>query len=225
MRILFVEDDAKLRNIISAHLKSERYVVDGVGSVAEAKAKIKKTELFDLIILDVNLPDGNGVDLCRSTRADDIHTPVLMLTSRSSTVDKISGLDAGADDYIPKPFSPNELSARMRALLRRPQQNIGEVIGCGDITLNMLSRTVKADDEKLDLMPKEFSLLEYLIRHKNEAVRKDELLRNVWGVYTNTSSNRLEVYIRYLREKLEGNVSGVSIVTIRGTGYMITDEA
>ncbi len=224
MRILFVEDDSKLQKIVSSHLEGESYVVDAAVDVESAKLKLNDSEPHDLIILDVMLPDGNGVELCNYIRQKELHAPVLMLSSRAATVDRVSGLDAGADDYMPKPFSPNELSARIRALLRRPKQSLKEVVTCGDLTINMLSRTVKAKNQSIELMPKEFSLLEYLMRRKNEAVKKEELLRNVWGMYSITSSNRLEVYIRYLREKLEGNVDLVSIRTIRGMGYMIADE-
>lgn len=224
MRILLVEDDQKLRKIISSFLEKEQYVVESAANLQAANDKLAQAEQFDLLILDLILPDGSGIDLCRQLRANKLHTPILMLSTRSATVDKISGLDAGADDYMPKPFSPKELSARIRALLRRPHQALGEVIECGDIKMNMLSRTVKTNDREVRLMPKEYSLLEYLIRHKNQAVRKEELLRNVWGVYSNSSSNRLEVYIRYLREKLHGVAQQASIKTVRGTGYMIADD-
>ena len=224
MRVLLVEDDRKLQKIISVFLEKEQYVVEAAASLQDAEAKIAEHEPFDLVILDLILPDGSGIDFCRQLRSNEAHTPILMLSTRSATLDRITGLDAGADDYMPKPFSPKELSARMRALLRRPHQALGEVIACGDIEMNILSKTVKTNDQEVRLMPKEYSLLEYLIRHKNQAIRKEELLRNVWGVYSNTSSNRLEVYIRYLREKLHGVAQQASIRTIRGTGYMIADD-
>lgn len=224
MRILIIEDDIKLQKILGAYLEKELFVVEGASSLQQAKEKLSHDERFDLIILDLHLPDGSGVDFCKQLRGQALHTPILMLTSRGSTVDRVTGLDAGADDYVPKPFSPNELMARIRALLRRPVQTLGEVIQCGDITMNILSKTVKTESNHIELMPKEYCLLEYLMRHKNQAVRKEELLRNVWGVYSNTSSNRLEVYIRYLREKLDGASTQASIQTVRGTGYMIADE-
>lgn len=147
-----------------------------------------------------------------------------MLTSKVSTVDKISGLDAGADDYIPKPFSPNELAARIRAVLRRPPSTISEAIVCGDITLNVTARSVYRSGKKVELMPKEFSLLEYLMLRKNHAVAKEELLRHVWGIYSGIGVNRLEVYIRYLREKLDLPFGSNNIQTVRGLGYKIADD-
>ena len=223
MRILLVEDDTTLSKLITDMLESDKYVCDSASTIEQADAKISKGG-YDLIILDVILPDGDGVGFCKSLRSDGIHTPILMLTAKSSTIDKVTGLDAGADDYMPKPFSPNELKARLRALLRRPSQSLGEEIICGDITLNSLSHTVRRGDQKLDLMPKEYSLLEYLMRKKNQVVKKEELLRNVWGIYSRTSSNRLEVYIRYLREKLDQPFGGNAIQTVRGMGYKIADD-
>lgn len=224
MRILLVEDDQRLNQIIGAFLKKESYVCDFSTSLGDARKNLVTGDEYDLVILDIVLPDGDGVEYCQELRSSGIELPILMLTSRKTATDKVTGLDAGADDYMPKPFSPNELQARIRALLRRPKHTIGEEIICGDVKLNVLSHSVKKDGKRIDLMPKEYSLLEYLMRKKNQVVKKEELLRHVWGVYSRTSSNRLEVYIRYLREKIDLPYGSSMIQTIRGMGYKIADD-
>jgi DNA-binding response OmpR family regulator len=223
MRILLVDDDQKLNNLVSEMLKQDHHICSYAITIEAAEEKLE-TDSFDLILLDVMLPDGDGISFCKTLRSRDIETPILMLTSKGSTVDKVSGLVAGADDYLPKPFSPNELRARVRALLRRPQTTLSEQLECGEITLNTTSHSVMHAGTKLDLMPKEYSLLEYLLRKKNAVVKKEELLRHVWGVYSRTSSNRLEVYIRYLREKIDIPYGTNLIQTVRGMGYKIADE-
>ena len=216
MRILLIEDDSRLSKIITKFLSKELYVCSLARALESADMKLENSTSFDLIILDLILPDGNGLDYCRKLRENNLDTPILVLTSKSTTADKVDGLDAGADDYLPKPFSPTELLARIRALLRRPKSVLGETISCGDAALNVLSHTVKKGDQQIQLMPKEFSLLEYLIRKQNQIIKKEELLRHVWGVYSKTSSNRLEVYIRYLREKLDIPFGCNKILTVRG---------
>lgn len=224
MRILLVEDDQKLNKLIQSLLRKQSYVCEFATTVLEARQKMTSNDDFDMIILDLVLPDGDGVTYCKELRSQGVNTPILMLTSKSSTVDKVSGLDAGADDYMPKPFSPNELTARIRALLRRPTQTLSEVIVCGDVSLNVRSHSVKRAGTTIKLMPKEYSLLEYMIRKKNQVIKREDLLRHVWGVYSKTSSNRLEVYIRYLREKIDVPFGANSIQTIRGSGYKIADD-
>jgi DNA-binding response OmpR family regulator len=224
MQILLVEDDKKLNKIIQDYLEHEGYVCESALSFTEAKVKLAKSYDYDLVILDLCLPDGDGVDLCRFARQQNFQTPILMLSSRAATKDKVTGLDAGADDYMPKPFSPQELQARIRALLRRPPVTIGEEIQCGDISINVLAHSVRKGETLINLMPKEYALLEYLIRKKDAVVKKEELLRHVWGVYSRTSSNRLEVYIRYLREKLDIPYNTNYIQTVRGLGYKIAED-
>ena len=147
-----------------------------------------------------------------------------MLTSRVATIDKISGLDAGADDYVPKPFSPNELKARIRAVLRRPEKTLHEELRCGDLIMNTTKHTVHRGGHLISLMPKEYALLEYLLRNSDQPVLKVDLLRHVWGIYSRSGSNRLEVYIRYLREKIDEPFDDPLIKTVRGKGYKISDE-
>jgi len=224
MYVLLVEDDTELNRLMRKLLEKEGYACDLANTLERAKEKIKKAVMYDVIILDVVLPDGSGIDLCKELRSEGYDAPILMLTSQSTTVDKVTGLDAGADDYMPKPFSPNELKARLRALLRRPKQQIGEEITCGDVTINTLSHSVKYGNNTIELMPKEYSLLEYLMRKKDQVVRKEEILRHVWGLYSLTSSNKVEVYIRYLRQKIDIPYDTNLIKTVRGAGYKIVDD-
>ncbi len=223
MRILIVEDDKTLSRIIRDLLETNGYVTDAAHDISSGHDKAVN-QTYDALLLDVMLPDGNGMELCSQLRNEGVHAPIIMLTGRSSTQDTIGGLDSGADDYIVKPFKPSELIARLRAVLRRPQQTFHEELTCGDITLSVASHSVTRNGKEIELMPKEYSLLEYLIRNKNVAVKKEELLRHVWGIYSRTSSNRLEVYIRYLREKLDIPFNKNSIQTVRGLGYKLSDS-
>ncbi len=222
MRILVIEDDKTLSSLITDILEKENYVCDPAFDLQSAKAKLED-DSFDAVLLDIVLPDGNGVEFCGDLRSSGFSTPIIMLTGKRSTKDKVGGLDAGADDYIQKPFSPNELKARLRAVLRRPKQTLAKELVCGDLTLDLVARTVQKNGDIICLMPKEYSLLEYLMRKKNEAVKKEELLRHVWGVYSRTGTNRLEVYVRYLREKLDLPFKTNSIQTVRGVGYRISE--
>ena len=224
MRILLVEDDRKLSSVINKFLSKQSYVCDRAYSAESALRKASIAQAYDLILMDILLPDGNGVDVLRNIRMQNIQTPVIMLSSKKDTVDKISGLDAGADDYMPKPFSPVELSARIRAILRRPTQVISEELICSNVSMNITHRLVTVDKKSIDLMPTEYSLLEQLTRKKNQVIKKEELLRSVWGIYSNTSSNRVEVYIRYLREKVDNPFDPQLIKTVRGVGYKIADK-
>jgi DNA-binding response OmpR family regulator len=225
MRILLVEDDHKLTTLIQDFLEKDSYAVDSAASVEQANSKIETSDSFDLVILDLLLPDGDGASLCADLRKREISTPILMLTSKTSVADKVLGLDAGADDYLPKPFNPGELKARIRALTRRPRTRLGEILSVGTLKLNTIAHSVKVGEQNVELMPKEYALLEYLMRNKNQVVKKDELLRNVWGIYSRNSSNRLEVYIRYLREKLDLAFDTKFIHTVRGSGYRIADDS
>lgn len=148
-----------------------------------------------------------------------------MLTNRSSTIDRVTGLDAGADDYLAKPFHPDELLARIRAVLRRPQEVVSEIFTVGDLVIDTKQCLVTRSGQAIALMPKEFQLLEYLARKQGVVVSKQELLRHVWGIYSNNSSNRLEVYVRYLREKVDEPFDTKLIRTVRGKGYQLADIA
>ena len=223
MHTLLVEDDKELSALLSKILRKSNFLVDVDTSGSKTMSKLAKAQ-HDVVVLDLNLPDVDGVDLCQQIRSNGNTVPIIMLTNRSSTVDRITGLDAGADDYLPKPFHPDELIARIRAVSRRPNTLVGEVLQVGDLTLDTRTYKVTRAGKNIDLMPKELQLLEYLLRKQEEVVSKGELLRHVWGIYSNNSSNRLEVYIRYLREKLDDPFEVKLIHTIRGRGYQIAER-
>jgi DNA-binding response OmpR family regulator len=224
MRILFIEDDVKLGPTLRKLLRKQGYIVDleKTGKEGQEKALLSR---YDLIILDLNLPDLDGLEICRGVRADKVTTTLLVLTSRDSLMDKIVCLDSGADDYLTKPFHTQELFARIRALLRRPEKSLPAILRVEDITLDPSTHIVTKAGQTIGLMPKEYALLEYLMRNADRAVTKDELLRHVWGVYSRTSSNRLEVYVRYLRNKIDYPYNCDSIRTVSGVGYRFFSQS
>ena len=223
MRILIVEDDAALNELLQKLLAEAGFEADGAQSVQMARKRLKAND-YDGLIFDVVLPDGNGIDLCKEVRAAEVQTPILMLTGKRATNDKVLGLEAGADDYLAKPFSPRELIARIRAMVRRPASVVSETLQCGPISLDTAQQKVLHDETEVILRPKEFSLLEQLMRRKNQVVRKEELLRHNWGLYSSTSGNKVEVYISCLRQKLDAPFNTKSIKTVHGIGYKIVDE-
>lgn len=220
MRVLLIEDDPKLGPTLAKLLKKQGYTVDleRDGLVGEARALEND---YDLILLDLNLPNKDGMQIAKGVRDNKVSTPILMLTSRDKLTDRIGGLDIGADDYLTKPFNTGELFARIRALLRRPKTSLPSVLNYEDIELDPATHLVSRAGQKVDLMPKEYALLEYLMRNTERAVTRSELLRHVWGVYSRSSSNRLEVYIRYLRGKIDRPFGVHYITTVRGVGYRL----
>jgi len=223
MRALLIEDDPKLGPTLAKLLRKQGYSTDlqKDGLVGLDRALNQK---YDIMLLDLNLPNKDGLEICQGVREAKISTPILMLTSRGEILDRVRGLDIGADDYLAKPFSTGELFARMRALLRRPEQTLPAKLSFGDIVLDPATRDVTHEGKSIKLMPKEYALLEYLIRNTDRAVPREELLRHVWGVYSNSSSNRLEVYVRYLRSKLDKPFSTNYISTVRGVGYRLVEQ-
>jgi DNA-binding response OmpR family regulator len=218
-RVLIVEDEAKLARLIVRVLREEGYaaeaVHDGRSGFARASA-----ETFDLVILDWMLPDRSGIQIVRGLRAADIGVPVLMLTARGQVEDRVVGLDAGADDYLPKPFAFAELLARVRALTRRPHNDVSEpVLRVGDLTLDPVRRVVLRDDERVDLTAKEFALLSTLLQRPGQVFTRSVLLEIAWGGSRDTYANVVDLYVSYLRKKLD-RVGGAShIRTVRGVGY------
>lgn len=227
-RILIVEDEEKLARFIELELSFEGYHVekaaDGRTGLALAQEKP-----FDLIALDLMLPELNGLEVLRRIRQTS-NVPVILLTARDSTMDKVSGLDAGANDYVIKPFAIEELLARIRAVLRnRGEMNENSkpaerILAVGDLRVNPDSRTVHVGDTTVDLTKKEFDLLAYLMENKGTVLRREILLDRVWGFDFVGESNAVDVYIRYLRAKLEEPFDKKFIRTIRGVGYVIRDE-
>ena len=220
MRLLVVEDDVALGQIIVRGLTEDGYAVDLEATSAGAQHAVDHSD-YDLVILDLGLPDGDGVTLCRRLRERQMRVPVLMLTARDGLNDKVAGLDAGADDYLTKPFDYLELAARVRALLRRPPETTGPILQVGDIRLDPASHTVWRGAIVVPLTAREFSLLEYLMRRPGDVLTRTELLDHVWDANYDGLSNVVDVHIANLRRKLAIPGSDVPIDTIRGVGYQL----
>ncbi len=219
MRILVVEDEHKIANSIKKGLEQELYAVDVVYD-GEEGYDLASSEDYDLIILDLMLPKLDGVSICKKLRKESIHTPILILTAKGQINDKVEGLDAGADDYLTKPFSFEELLARLRALIRRPQKTNGEKLIVNDLSLDTKTYEVKRKESLIPLSNKEYSLLEYLMRHPNQILSKDQIISHVWNYEADILPNTVEVYIGYLRNKIGKDL----IKTLRGFGYKICSK-
>ena len=224
MRILIVEDEHRIANSIKKGLQLEKYAVD-LAYTGTDGYDLAVTEEYDLILLDLMLPGMDGIQICMKLRQKQIHTPILMLTAKSQTDDKIEGLDSGADDYLTKPFSFEELLARIRALIRRPPNSLSNVLTVRDISLNTLNFEVKRQNKLITLSGKEFSLLEYLMRHPGQIIKKDQIINHVWDYESNILPNTVEVYIKKLRQKIDNPFPKQKplIHTVRGFGYKISN--
>ena len=224
MRILVVEDEHRIANSIKKGLQLEKYAVD-LAYTGTDGYDLAVTEEYDLILLDLMLPGMDGIQICMELRQKQIHTPILMLTAKSQTDDKIEGLDSGADDYLTKPFSFEELLARIRALIRRPPNSLSNILTIGDISLNTLNFEVKRQNKPITLSGKEFSLLEYLMRHPGQIIKKDQIINHVWDYESNILPNTVEVYIKKLRQKIDNPFPKQKplIHTVRGFGYKISN--
>ncbi|HAP37425.1 DNA-binding response regulator [Candidatus Shapirobacteria bacterium RIFOXYD1_FULL_38_32] len=224
MRILVVEDEHRIANSIKKGLQLEKYAVD-LAYTGTDGYDLAVTEEYDLILLDLMLPGMDGIQICMKLRQKQIHTPILMLTAKSQTDDKIEGLDSGADDYLTKPFSFEELLARIRALIRRPPNSLSNILTIGDISLNTLNFEVKRQNKPITLSGKEFSLLEYLMRHPGQIIKKDQIINHVWDYESNILPNTVEVYIKKLRQKIDNPFPKQKplIHTVRGFGYKISN--
>lgn len=225
MRILVVEDEHRIANSIKKGLEQERYAVD-VAYTGPDGFDLASTEDYDLIILDVLLPEMNGIEICKELRKNKIHIPILMLTAKGQTEDKVEGLDAGADDYMAKPFSFDELLARVRALTRRQGTILNTILSVEDLSLDNKQYLVKRGSQVIKLSSKEFSLLEYLIKHKNTIVTKDQIITHVWDYDADILPNTIEVYIKNLRNKIDKPFKNKKplIKTVRGFGYKIGEN-
>ncbi|HKR82295.1 MAG TPA: response regulator transcription factor [Candidatus Saccharimonadales bacterium] len=219
MKILVVEDEAKIANSLEKGLVAEGYVVD-VASDGDNAEMLTEANSYDLVLLDWMIPGKHdGPALVKLWREQRHQMPILMLTARTTIGDRVSGLDAGADDYLPKPFSFDELLARIRALLRRPKAHEGNTLAAGDIKLDTVAKTVTRNDQPVHVTAKEFQLLEYLLRHKGEVVSKDQLLDHVWADEERVQHNTVETFIANLRKKI--GTEDEIIQTVRGYGYKI----
>jgi len=225
MRILIVEDEHKIANSIKKGLEQESYAVD-VAYDGTDGFDLASTEDYDVIILDLLLPGMGGVTICKELRKDGIHVPILMLTAKGQLNDKVDGFNAGADDYLVKPFAFEELLARIRALIRRPKTSFGSVLNYADLSLNTQTYEVKRGKTVIYLSKKEFALLEYLLRHPNIILTKEQLINHVWDYDADILPNTVEVYIGYLRNKIDKPFKNkpALIHTIRGFGYKIGEK-
>lgn len=222
MRILIIEDDRKIANAIKKGLEQESYATDVSYDGQDGYGQAKTVD-YDLIILDRMLPVIDGLQICRTLREQKNKTPILMLTAKDKISDKVEGLDAGADDYVAKPFSFEELLARVRALLRRPQEFSDNALMVADLTLDRVTFEVNRNSETIALSSKEFSLLEYLMRNPNRILTKSNIIAHVWDYDADILPNTVEVYIGYLRNKIDKPFKNVPslIHTIRGFGYKL----
>lgn len=222
MRILVVEDEHKIARALKRALEQENYAVDVVYDGDEGYA-MATTEPYDAAIIDRMIPgDYDGLAIVRQMRQNKIHTPVLLLTALGSVKDKTEGLDAGADDYLVKPFALEELLARVRALLRRPETAQSTVLTAGDLTLDTVNFDVKRAGQSINLTAKEFALLEYMLRNQNRPLSKDLIIQHVWDYDADVLPNTVEVYIKYLRSKIDAPFDTPLIHTLRGFGYKIS---
>lgn len=222
MRILVVEDEHRIANSIKKGFEQESYAVD-VAYDGEAGYDLASTEDYDLIVLDLMLPKMDGIEMTKQLRKENIHTPILILTAKGQIEDRVKGLDTGADDYLVKPFSFEELLARVRALSRRPKNSLGTVLEVKGLTLNPKTYEVKRDDKNIKLSSKEFSLVEFLMRNAGKIMSKDQIISHVWDYDADVLPNTVEVYIKSLRNKIDAPFKNKEplITTVRGFGYKI----
>src|SRR5919198_2862563 len=221
MRILVVEDERKVANFVRQGLEEEGHAVELAADGAAALNLGLAEPPFDLIVLDVMLPKRDGFAVLRTLREHRVATPVLMLTARDAVGDKVAGLDAGADDYLAKPFAFEEFLARVRALLRRGSDQRSAVLKLDDLTLDPLQREVKRGARRIMLTPREYALLEYFLRNVGRVLTRPMLAQHVWGLDFDTESNLIDVYVGYLRRKIDGPGEARLLHTVRGAGYVL----
>lgn len=222
MRILIVEDEEKLAQSLKKGLEKEGYAVDYVvdGEAGQRRIEINNKE-YDMVILDLMLPKKDGFEILRNIRKEGIAIPILVLTARDATDDKVNALNEGADDYIVKPFSFEELLARVKALLRRPEPMIPNEIKIKDLTLDIASRKAFRRGKEINLTLKEFGLLEYLMRHPNQVLTREQILDHLWDFAFDSFSNVVDVHVKNLRKKIDSDYNEKLLETIRGVGYKI----
>ena len=224
MRILVVEDEAKMAALLKRGLQEEGYAVD-VAATAEDAVWMGTENPYDAIVLDVMLPDSDGFEVCRRLRAAKRWAPVIMLTARDAVSDRVAGLDVGADDYLTKPFSFDELLARTRALLRRGSVERPTVLRSGPLELDPATRKVVVGGSPVELTAREFTLLEYLMRHPGVVLSRTRIREHVWDFSFEGDSNVVDVYVRYLREKIDRAFGLNLIETVRGAGYRLKGDS
>ena len=222
MHILVVEDEQRLAFLLRRVLLEERHTVD-LAYDGETGLDLALSDTYDVVILDVMLPGLDGLEVCRQMRAERIMTPVLMLTARGAVEDRVVGLNVGADDYLVKPFAMEELLARINALLRRRDRRFDEIpqLSAGDLTLDLVRHEARRAGRVIELTAKEFALLEYLMRHPGQVLTRTQIIDAVWRYDLEALSNVVDIYIHYLREKIDHGFSHALIKTVRGVGYKI----
>jgi two-component system copper resistance phosphate regulon response regulator CusR len=223
MRILVVEDDRKVAAFIQSGLSQEGYAVDVVHDGSEAGDQARAID-YDAVVLDLMLPGRSGLQVLRDVRARKADLPVLILTAKDSLEERVTGLDSGADDYMAKPFALAELSARLRALLRRGRPRETK-LRVADLEIDTVRRTVTRDGRRIDLKPKEYSLLEFLMRNSDRPVTRSLIIEHVWDIHFDSVSNVVEVHVNSLRNKIDRGFTTPLLHTVRGVGYMLTDQS
>jgi heavy metal response regulator len=223
MRILVIEDEKKIADFIKRGLKEEGYAVD-IAADGENGLFLAKTNNYDLILLDLMLPKVDGITICKSLRGEKILSPIIMLTAKDAVKDKVTGLDAGADDYLTKPFAFEELLARIRAILRKKsEQKESARLQVGDLEIDLRTHKVTRAGKDIELTSKEFALLEYLMRNTGKVVTRTMISEHVWDIDFDTFTNVIDVYINYLRNKIDSDSKKKLIQTVRGRGYILKE--
>jgi DNA-binding response OmpR family regulator len=223
MRILLIEDNTRLAELIGTGLRNNGFVIDSFATLADADAALG-TVSYEAMILDRGLPDGEGIDFLRKIRKDGKKLPVLVLTARDGIDDRVHGLNAGADDYLLKPFAMEELTARLRALLRRPGHSLGVVLTCGDLAFDTAEREVKIQGNVVSMPKREMEVLEQLLRRPGRVVAKRNLEDSLYGFDDDVTTNSLEAVVSRLRKRLLQAEAAVTVHTLRGVGYMLIEE-
>ncbi len=223
MRILVVEDERKVASFIKRGLEEERYIVETAAD-GEEGLQLASANVFDAIVLDVMLPKLDGYSVLKALRSAGNATPVLMLTARGTTEDRVQGLDLGADDYLAKPFHFEELAARLRSILRRSSTEKTTKLTCGDLTLDMVTHMAYRDGQEIELTTKEYALLEYLMRNKERILSRSMIMQHVWKHNFDPESNIIDVYIKRLRKKIERPDRAQMVQSVRGVGYRMKED-
>ena len=221
MRILIIEDEKKVASFVRRALESEQYAVD-VAHEGDRGLALVRDGAYDLVVLDVMLPGRDGFAILRALRAEGLDVPVLLLTARAAVADRVAGLDLGADDYLPKPFAIAELLARVRALLRRGSP-AAPVLTAADLTLDPATREVTRGKRRIELTPREYALLEFFLRNQGRVLGRALIAQHVWGVDFDTFTNVIDVYVNYLRRKIDADGEPKLLHTVRGAGYVLGD--
>ena len=224
MRVLLIEDDVTIARLLKEGLEDESYAVDVVNDGSEGY-RTAAADDYDVIILDIMLPEMNGYEVCRALRNDGNKTPILMLTARDAERDIVEGLDTGADDYLAKPFSFDVLLARIRALLRRPNEKLEEILQVGDLKLDPSSKKVTRASQEISLTAKEYGVLEYLMRNKGKVLSKEQIISHVWDFDADVLPNNVELFIMFLRRKIDKPFKSKLIHTVSGFGYKLEEKS